>query len=300
MWQLLLIIGLVSCDPRFLDFINKYEKTYDNDQLSYRLGVFKDNLEKIRILNKEQPLATFGVGPFTDLTEKEFNERMTGWVPTSRDDVEEFIPNGTFAGDIDWRDENAITPVKNQGSCGSCWAFAATEAIESDAFISKKYSLLVLAPQQIVSCDKKSSGCNGGDPSTAYSYIAANGMEKESDYPYTAKTGSCKFVSSKVAVKITGQKKLSGGETGMLTALADHPMSVCHDTGGWQNYKSGIMTSCSKGGGHCTQAIGYASSGDYWIIKNSWGGSWGNSGYLYLKKGKNLCGISNHAGWPTF
>lgn len=299
MWQLLLIVGLVSCDPRFLDFIKTFEKNYDNEELVYRLGVFKDNLEKMRVLRTENPLATFDVNEFSDLTEKEFNDRMTGWVPAPMDNVEEFIPNGTFADDIDWRSKNAITPIKNQGSCGSCWAFAATEAIESDAFLSGKYSLMKLSPQQIVSCDKKSSGCNGGDPSTAYTYIAANGIETDADYPYTAKTGTCKFVASKVSVKITGQKKVSGGESGMLTALASHPMSVCHNTGGWQSYSGGIMTSCGSGGGHCTQAVGYDSKGDYWIIKNSWGSSWGNSGYLYLKKGQNLCGISNHAGFPT-
>eukprot|EP00463_Aulacantha_scolymantha_P005049 TRINITY_DN628_c0_g1_i3.p1 TRINITY_DN628_c0_g1~~TRINITY_DN628_c0_g1_i3.p1 ORF type:complete len:87 (-),score=15.52 TRINITY_DN628_c0_g1_i3:145-405(-) len=83
----------------------------------------------------------------------------------------------------------------------------------------------------------------------------------------------------------------------MLTALAGHPVSVCHNTGGWQHYSGGIMTSCSSGGGHCTQAVGYTSDKDYWIIKNSWGTSWGNSGYLYLKKGSNLCGIANHVNY---
>jgi len=303
MFSLLFIIGIVTSQQNFLDFINKYGKTYDNEELAYRLGVFKDNLKTIYTLNQQSKLnggeAVYSVGPFADLTEDEFNEKYTGWKPTDISGIEEANLNGTFNDDIDWRNKNAITPVKNQGSCGSCWAFSATESIESEAFLSGKYKLFVLGPQQIVSCDKKSNGCNGGDPATAFTYIAANGMETEADYPYTAKTGTCKFNAQKVTVKISGQKKVSGGESGMLTGLAGRPLSVCHNTGGWQHYSGGIMTSCSSGGGHCTQMVGYASSGDYWIVKNSWGGSWGNSGYLWLKKGQNLCGIANHVLYPT-
>jgi len=249
-----------AAQRNFLDYINKYGKNYDNEQLAYRLRVFEDNLKKIGILNERSKLdggeAVYGIGPFTDLTEEEFNEQYTGWYPVNISDIPEAEFNDVKLDDIDWRKQNAITPVKNQGSCGSCWAFAATEAIESEAFISKKYQLEVLAPQQIVSCDKQSSGCNGGDPATAYKYIQANGMEKEVDYPYTASSGSCKFNAAKVAVKITGQKKVSGGESGLGSALAGHPTAVCHQTGGWQHYSGGVMTSCSKGGGHCTQAVG--------------------------------------------
>jgi C1A family cysteine protease len=278
--------------------VKKYEKNYDNAELMYRLSVFEENMKIITKLNADNNGASYGVGPFADLTSEEFNAQYTGWVPTSMK-IEEVTYNVTLADDVDWRSKNAITPIKNQGSCGSCWAFSATESIESEAFLSGKYSLEVLAPQQIVSCDKKSSGCNGGDPATAFTYIKANGMEKEADYPYTAKDGSCKFNSAKVAVKISGQKTVSGGESGMLTALQGRPLSVCHQTGGWQHYSGGVMTSCSSGGGHCTQMVGYASSGDYWIVKNSWGTSWGNSGYLYLKKGSDLCGISKHCLYPT-
>lgn len=293
----LFFIALVNGNQNFLDFIQKYNKNYDNSELRTRLNIFEDNIKLINKLNAEGG-AVYGIGPFADLTTEEFNKMYTGFTP-SNISVPEVTPEGDFADDVDWRSKNAITPIKNQGSCGSCWAFAATEAIESDAFISGKYSLLVLAPQQIVSCDKGSNGCNGGDPATAYKYIAKNGMEKESDYPYTARDGSCNFNAQKVAVKISGQKKISGGESGLLTGLAGHPTAVCHNTGGWQHYKSGVMTSCGSGGGHCTQMVGYASSGDYWIIKNSWGTSWGNSGYLYLKKGSNLCGVANHAIYPT-
>lgn len=230
------------------------------------------------------------VGPFADLTAEEF-EQYTGWDGVVSG---EGVESNATAGAVDWREKNAVTAVKNQGSCGSCWAFSATESIESEAFITGKYALPILGPQQLVSCDKKSNGCKGGNPKTAYDYLkGCGGMELEADYPYTARDDSCKFVASKVHVVISGYGQLSGGEAVLAKGLMEHPVSVCHDTGGWQHYKGGIMTSCSKGGGHCTQMIGYADSGDYWIIKNSWGSSWGEKGYIYLKKGSDLCGISH-------
>jgi len=299
----LLVLGLVYSDESFINFIRKYNKNYDNEELSYRLGVFQQNLKIIHQLNEQQPEAVYAVGEFADLTTEEFNEYYTGWVPSDLE-YEELTLNGTVsADDIDWRSKNAITPIKNQGRCGSCWAFSATESIESEAFLSGSYSLEKLSCQQITSCDKQSNGCNGGDPGTGFDYIAqCGGIETESDYPYTSgggQTGSCKFVSSKAKIKIAGKKKLSKGEDNVLTGLAQRPLSICHQTGGWQHYSGGIMTSCSSGGGHCTQMVGYGSSEDYWIVKNSWGSSWGNSGYLYLKKGSNLCGIANYASYPT-
>lgn len=300
----LFLIGFVSASDNFLKFVKKYNKVYDNEELAHRLKVFTANLEKIAKLNANEIETVYGVGPFTDLEEDEFNQMYTGWVP-STEEFGDFVDYNVTenAADIDWRTKNAITPVKDQGRCGSCWAFSATESIESLAFLSGKYSLEKMSAQQITACDKASGGCNGGNPSTAFDYVKnAGGLETEADYPYTAgggSTGSCKFDKSKVKEKVTGQKKTKG-EDPMLTALASQPMSVCHQTGGWQHYSGGsVMTSCSSGGGHCTQLTGYSSSGDYWIVKNSWGSSWGSSGYIYIKKGQNLCGLANTPMWPT-
>jgi C1A family cysteine protease len=308
MLYLFALVSVAVSIPTFDEWMIKYEKTeyaLDPEKLGYRRRVYEETVAEIEAINAMNTTWTAGVNAYSDLTWAEFKAYFnldTGLDPqhcsaTGRNGRS--LPPSKIPDSVDWRTKGMVTKVKNQGSCGSCWAFSATESIESEAFLSGKYSLEVLAPQQIVSCDKKSSGCNGGDPATAFTYIKANGMEKEADYPYTAKDGSCKFNSAKVAVKISGQKTVSGGESGMLTALQGRPLSVCHQTGGWQHYSGGVMTSCSSGGGHCTQMVGYASSGDYWIVKNSWGTSWGNSGYLYLKKGSDLCGISKHCLYPT-
>jgi len=301
----LFLTGLVASTPQFLDFVKTYNKVYDNDELQHRLNVFKSNLQIIENLNKKESEKVYGVGPFTDLTEQEFNKMYTGWIPPPESEYGERVSfDNATADDVDWRTKNAVTAIKNQGRCGSCWAFSATEGVESLAFLSGKYSLEVMSAQQITSCDKGSSGCNGGWPGSAFDYLKkAGGLETDADYPYTSgggQTGSCNFDSSKVKEKVTGYQTAKGGEDGMLKALQDRPLSICHQTGGWQHYQSGtIMTACSSGGGHCTQAIGYSSDqGGYWIVKNSWGTSWGSGGYIYIKKGSNLCGVANSPMYP--
>lgn len=300
------IIGLVVGNPQFLDFIKKYNKTYDNEEIPHRLNVFLANLKNIDERNAKEGSNVYGVGPFTDLEDDEFNQMYTGWIPLPESAYENRVlfNVSTGDGDIDWREKKAITEIKDQGRCGSCWAFSATEAIESLAFLSGKYPLTKMSAQQITSCDKGSSGCNGGDPASGFKYVkSAGGLEKDQDYPYTSgggSTGSCKFEKSKAYEQVTGYSTASGGEDGMLKALQAQPLSICHQTGGWRDYQSGqILKKCSSGGGHCTQLVGYSSEqGGYWIVKNSWGSSWGTNGYIYIAKGSNLCGISNHATWP--
>jgi hypothetical protein len=277
----------------FENFVESFDKTYENAlEYQYRLSVFLKNLKVIEKLNEASP-GVYGVGPFADLTEEEFNmERTCGgeWEESN-------FTKSVRIDDSDWRAKGAVTSVKDQGRCGSCWAFSATAQIEGEAFIKGK-PLIDLAVQEIVSCDKKSSGCSGGDPATGFDYVKQiGGIQDQKSYPYTSgggSTGNCKVDKSKFVVQLSGKQTVSGGESGLGKALGTHPVSICHQTGGWQHYSGGVMTSCSSGGGHCTLAVGYASSGDYWIIKNSWAEKWGNKGYLYLKQGKNLCGITNH------
>lgn len=205
--------------------------------------------------------------------------------------------------EIDWRQKGAVTPVKNQEQCGSCWAFSATESIESCNFVAGN-KLDVLAPEQIVDCDTTCNGCQGGLPSSAFQYVmGAGGQEWSKDYPYTAgggQAGQCQFKKSDVAETIRGwsyatQEK---SETAMMDAMATKgPLSVCVDASAWQFYSGGVMqpSSCGTQLDHAVQAVGYTSQ--YWIVRNSWGESWGEQGYIRLAYGQNTCGVAQ---LPTY
>jgi len=203
--------------------------------------------------------------------------------------------------------------VKDQQQCGSCWAFSATEEIESAWFLSKK-TLPVLSPQQIVSCDTTDAGCNGGDTITAYQYVqSAGGLESDSAYPYTSgggDSGTCKFDKSKVVATVGGftyatppctDSCTHQNETTLANSLLDAPVSICVYAESWQNYNSGILkTNCPRSYSdldHCVQLVGFNFAGTtpYWIVRNSWNTDWGVAGYIYIESGTNLCGIADEA-----
>jgi C1A family cysteine protease len=276
---------------------NEYEK---------RKSVFKANMLKAQLGNIESVQnggdAVFGVTQFSDLTEEEFRNTylMPNFEPVEEDRFVETSFNA--AADIDWRTRGVLTPVKDQGQCGSCWAFSATEAIESYAVVSGKYRLQALSPQQINSCDRSDGGCNGGNTETAYRYVvSAGGIETEQSYPYTSgrgTTGPCLADASKFVVKITGYKAVAQGESNLEAALNNGPVSVCLAADAFQTYKGGILATCPGRIDHCVQAVGYTA--DYWIVRNSWGTGWGEAGFIRIKRGSNLCLISNDVTYPTF
>jgi len=290
-------------------FMKEYGKSYDSvEEYAKRLGVFAENMERVAKMNAEHVLingeAVFGVTKFSDLTPEEFKATYLTYRPSNRTrDVKDPVIEGPIANDIDWVSKGAVTPVKDQGRCGSCWAFSATAAIESYAKLSGKYGLEVLSAQQINSCDKRDGGCNGGNTETAYEYVkGAGGIEKNSDYPYTSgggSTGSCKFQSSKIAVTISGYHSVSRGESALKNALNDGPASLCLAASSWQSYRGGILERCDNQVDHCVQGTGYSGS-SYWRIRNSWGTSWGESGFIRLAQGKDLCKVSDDTTYPTF
>lgn len=291
----------------FTRFMKDYSKSYETrEEFSKRLGIFSDNLDKVAEDNRKHILAggeaVFGITKFSDLTTAEFKKFYLGYVPSTTNKVR-VTPNVTdVANAIDWKSKGAVTAVKNQGRCGSCWAFSATAAIESYAKLNGGYSLEELSAQQINSCDKRDGGCNGGNTETAYEYVkGAGGIETEKNYPYTSgggSTGSCKFNSGKVAVKISGYHSYSRGESNLEKALNEGPASVCLAASSWQNYRGGVLSRCDNDVDHCVQTTGYTS--EYWSIRNSWGTGWGESGYLRLKRGSDLCKVSDDATSVTF
>lgn len=210
----------------------------------------------------------------------------------------------TDAASIDWRQHSpaVLTPVKDQGQCGSCWAFSATEQIETDVAMATGH-LYTLSPQQIVSCDKTDDGCNGGNTETAYDYVAEKGMEAESSYPYTSgdsgRTGSCHYREAREIVTIGSYSTVSHSrrsEGKMLTQIQRSPISVCVDASKWQTYSHGVLgRSCGNQLDHCVQAVGYNAQHNYWIVRNSWNTDWGVNGYIYVKEGVDACGIAKDA-----
>jgi C1A family cysteine protease len=217
---------------------------------------------------------------------------------------------------LDWSTKGATTAVKDQGQCGSCWAYSATEGIESGLFMTTG-KIEKLSEQQIISCDKTDGGCAGGDLPTAFDYVKkAGGIDTQSDYAdSSAKSGhagSCKSFEKKV--QVTGYKYAippcdSGAcknqkESDLMAALNTYgPLSVCVNAESWDDYSSGIYKKKCSGKAsmldHCVQLVGYDKSANYWKVRNSWAADWGEEGFIRLPMGENACGIADEATYVT-
>jgi len=301
---------------QFSSFKTKYNKNYATEsENENRFRIFRDNLVKSARLNVENPKARFGVTKFSDLSESEFNgnylmnfDASNYKAPKAKTDfsgVNKFKSCNPDPTNYDWDSCGVITGIYNQGQCGSCWAFSATETIESYWALAGN-TLTSFSVEQIVSCDTngQDQGCNGGFPSGAYSYVeSAGGIEPENDYPYSAESGeagSCNFNSGDVVATVTGYSSING-ETGLYqqtSSSSGGPVSVCVDAASWQNYNGGVLTSCGTSVDHCVQLVGYANygqSGAYWIVRNSWGQDWGENGFIWIEIGQDLCSIGDYA-----
>eukprot|EP00600_Ochromonadales_sp_CCMP1393_P010392 CAMPEP_0174953856 /NCGR_PEP_ID=MMETSP0004_2-20121128/94_1 /TAXON_ID=420556 /ORGANISM="Ochromonas sp., Strain CCMP1393" /LENGTH=330 /DNA_ID=CAMNT_0016201591 /DNA_START=32 /DNA_END=1024 /DNA_ORIENTATION=+ len=291
-------------------FKSEHKKAYDTmDEETRRFGIFLENL-KVADLRNAQELknggaAVHGITKFSDMSQAEFEAKMLTADATMKDKsvvAEEFAGKvDASKGLVDWSGE-LTTPVKDQGYCGSCWAFSATEQIESDAMRTLD-ATYILSPEQITQCDSTSSGCNGGWTEHAYNYVKkAGGIETNQDYPYTSYqgiTGTCKEDSSKYVISVSSFTTLRGESNMASYVQSTGPLSVCVDASSWNSYHGGIMSSCGNRVDHCVQAVGVDASavGGYWKVRNSWGTSWGESGYIRLAYGSNTCDITND---PTY
>jgi len=263
---------------------------YAAEELAYRFSVFSKNFQEIFEHNSGDHEYTKGVNQFTDLTETEFRKINLGYISRPRVPAK-VTETGPFA-DVDWRGKGAMTPIKDQKQCGSCWAFSTTGGVEGAEFV-KSGSVTSLSEQSLVDCSGSygNQGCNGGLMDNAFKFIKAKGIPTESSYPYTARDGSCKTFT--ISTKISTYTDTSN----LATDVAKQPISVAVDASKWSSYRSGTY-SCS---GRVSLDHGVLLAGSYssyWIIKNSWGPSWGMSGFMQLSKSSD-CGVTQAASYPT-
>jgi len=313
----LLSFATVAAEISFDEWLIKFEKTeyaFDANKMAERKAIYEANVAEIEEHNAQNLTWTMGVNAYTDLTWEEFKEYFHLNDPQHCSATgQRSLPPREIPDSVDWRTKGMVTGVKNQGSCGSCWTFSTTGAVES-AWAIAGNPLTSLAEQQLVDCAGgfKNHGCNGGLPSQAFQYLMwAGGQEKETDYKYTARDGSCKFSASKIAAKIKDQFNITQGDesdTGMPGAIVDRPVSICYQVASdFRNYKSGVYTSkiCKSGPmdvNHAVLAVGFdtdsASKLPYYWVKNSWGTSFGIKGYFKIVRGKNMCGIATCSSYP--
>jgi len=283
----------------FAAYCQEFEKVYENQDLFFkRYTAFKANVEYINHRNTENITFTLGMNQFTDLTFDEYVAQLNRPVSNRAPVEEEVVDISGLPNDVDWRTKGAVQRVKDQGQCGSCWAFSATGAVESIIFI-KSGTLPDLAEQQLVDCCHAggSQGCNGGQETDALIWVSQHGQCSQQSYPYRARDGQCKTCTA--VAKITGAKRFSG-EPALATNIVNQPCTVAVDAASpdWQSYSGGIYNGrCGKSLDHAILAVGYTDA--YWIVKNSWGTRWGASGYIYLARGKNICGLALEPSYPT-
>jgi len=280
-----------------------------------RFSIFSEALREINAHNSRQGVTwEQGLNEYSDLTFDEFSTKYLLRAPQDCSATSNVPHSGgklTAPDFLDWRTTGIVTPVKNQGSCGSCWAFSTIGALEAHYAKAHNSVQRIFSEQQLVDCASRFNnfGCNGGLPSQAFEYIHYNGgIELSTDYPYTGKTGTCQFSAAKIATTVKDVYNITKlDEVGMINSVAAvGPVSMCYQvTSDFQRYKSGVYSNPSCGQtsdkvNHAVLAVGYSvnSTAPYWIVKNSWGDTWGLAGYFYIRLGNNECGLATCSSYP--
>jgi len=303
-------------EASFRQWVVKHNKNYDSAEEGYRFRVFQKNMDFVFQHNAAGSTFTVELNQFADLANCEFLERYTGFRRPKligTEGVAIFNQTQTNPASWDWRNYGAVTGVKDQGQCGSCWSFSTTGSVEGAHQISTG-KLVSLSEQNLMDCSWNygNMGCNGGWMDSAFQYIIKNGgIDTEASYPYTAVTSkTCKYNAANSGATIRSYTDVtSGSESALETAVATKgPVSVAIDASqnSFQLYSSGVYyePKCSSSNlDHGVLTVGYGTAsvgGDYWIVKNSWGTSWGMQGYIEMARNENNnCGIATAASFPT-
>jgi cathepsin F len=292
---------------KFKEFVQHHGKEYaSTEEMLARIAVYAKNLVRLAEMQQHDPTGRYShKALFMDLSEAEFKARNTLQVPADLDQLLRAAPLDTSANpaSLDWRAKGAVQAIKNQAQCGSCWAFSTASNIESAIVVQGKGQLLSLSEQQLVDCDKQTGdqGCNGGLPTNAFKDMLDNkfGLDAEKDYGYTGRSGSCRSQGLKQYGFINSYKVISTDEDQIAAALVTYgPLSIGINAGPMQFYFGGIADPwtifCNpRGLDHAVNIVGYGvESKKYWIIRNSWGTSWGEQGYYRIVRGVGKCGLN--------
>ena len=312
-----LYTSLTADDMEFIRYVAKYGKSYGTkEEFAFRAEIFKKNIARIveENLNSKNTF-TVGINKFADWTPSEF-KRILSIKPRERTQAAKSLlsSNVSIPPSIDWRTEGAVNNVKDQGQCGSCWAFSAVASMEGRWKI-KTGNLLNLSEQQLVDCSGSygNEGCNGGWMDQGFEYAKDFFMMTTADYPYKAVDQNCQYNAAKATqVKTTGAgftDVIENNANELKVAIAAGPVAVAieADTFVFQFYTSGILNSskCGTDLDHGVTAVGYgvdSTKGEYYIVRNSWGASWGNKGYINIAivDGPGICGIQMQPSYPNF
>lgn len=284
----------------------------DINEEKIRYTIWQDNLRRITEHNLKSKTLFLRMNEFGDMTNTEYRAKMNGYLMSKEKSGSTFLePNNLKAPDtVDWRTKGYVTPVKNQGQCGSCWSFSTTGALEGQHF-KKTGKLVSLSEQNLVDCSTAygNHGCQGGLMDNAFKYIKANGgIDTEASYPYQGENLQCRFKKANVGADDTGFVDVPEGDEDALkkASASVGPISIAIDASkfSFQFYHSGVYDepSCSSTQlDHGVLLVGYGTlqGKDYWLVKNSWGPGWGDKGYIRMTRNKNnQCGVASSASYP--
>ena len=280
-------------ETQFQEFVATYRKSYaTSDEYSTRLGIFASNLQEIADQQAANPDAEYGVNHFADWSKEERMELLT-WKPsTAKKNFVNTVGSPT-KNDVNWVEEGETTPVKDQGACGSCWAFSGVETIESAyAVVNDVHNddIPRFSEQQMVDCAKYpaygSFGCQGGWMQDTFEYATKNGLCLEAEYPYTARDGTCQDSKCNFDAGVKSWVNVPEGDLdALLEATELVPVAIAVDAGSWSFYKGGIHKSTGTALNHGVELNGFhvkSTDGDYLLVRNSWGMRWGERGYIKL------------------